>query len=239
MAADLSVGRLGDLWAQLRDMRIEEPGASRTFEQALAEENHWSLGHATAVGGEYRRFLYLAAIAEFELTPSVAVDKAWHLHLTYTRHYWDVLCARILERPLHHIPGSGSEEDEERYGSQYARTLSFYAAAFREQPPESVWPRPQQPAEPAPRRRLSFPALLAATLVTGAGTLCIASGGFAAAALIAVGVGLAMLPLVREVERGRGSCGGVACGGGGGGGGSCCAGCGASCGGGCGGGCGG
>ncbi len=41
---------------------------------------------------EYRRFAFLAATAGHPVTPSDAVDQAWHLHLTYSRDYWDRFC---------------------------------------------------------------------------------------------------------------------------------------------------
>ncbi|HEX8365588.1 MAG TPA: hypothetical protein VF603_09935 [Allosphingosinicella sp.] len=148
----------GALWAQLEQMRIEDPGASRSFEQALAEETGWSEERARAVSREYRRFLYLAAISETEVTPSVAVDCAWHLHLCYTRHYWDILCRRIIGRPLHHLPSAGGHAEDARHRQQYAATLALYQSAFGEPAPDSVWPRmmgqlaPAGPAHDKPLR---------------------------------------------------------------------------------------
>ncbi|MEA3017250.1 MAG: hypothetical protein QOI38_1972 [Sphingomonadales bacterium] len=142
MSSDSSgVGNRGDLWTLVEQMRIEDPGASRTFEQALADETGWSEERARAVSREYRRFLYLAAVSGAEVTPSVPVDKAWHVHLCYTRHYWDVLCRRILGRPLHHRPSAGGAAEAGRHRAQYAATLALYFATFGELPPESVWPR--------------------------------------------------------------------------------------------------
>lgn len=234
MAADLPVSERSALWAALRDMRIEDPGAVRSFRQALSDENGWPISYAAAVDREYRRFLYLATIAGFELTPSVAVDKAWHLHLTYTRHYWDVLCRQILRRPLHHLPGSGSEADEERHRGQYARTLAFYRSSFRQDPPQSVWPLPHAaPAADERRRRLPVPALLGAGIATGGTMLAVGSGGVAAVGLMAVTAAVATIPLAygHGWAQRRGSCGaGGMCGAVGGG---CCGG--GACGGGCGG----
>jgi hypothetical protein len=77
-------------------MRIEPTGAEMRFVDRLARENGWSGHHAAAVYQEYLRFLYLAGTSAGPLTPSDAVDQAWHLHLLYSRHYWEVLCGRIL-----------------------------------------------------------------------------------------------------------------------------------------------
>jgi hypothetical protein len=34
------------------------------------------------------------------VTPSEQVDQVWHLHLTYTRSYWDEFCPNVLGQPF-------------------------------------------------------------------------------------------------------------------------------------------
>lgn len=128
------------LWQEIAQMRIEPAGATRTFGSRLAEENGWSRGFAAKVEAEYRRFLYLAATGQADVTPSDAVDQAWHLHLSYTRHYWDELCGRILGKPLHHGPSAGGPVERQRYRAQYEATLARYEATFGAPPPADVWP---------------------------------------------------------------------------------------------------
>ena len=99
------------LWQALAAMRIEREGAEATFARRLGLKQCWSKRHTYAVIEEYRRFLYLAATGDRPVTPSDDVDEAWHLHLTYTRHYWDELCGRILGKPLHHDPTEGGAQD--------------------------------------------------------------------------------------------------------------------------------
>ncbi|MEZ6192343.1 MAG: hypothetical protein R3C45_13785 [Phycisphaerales bacterium] len=48
---------------------------------------------------EYRRFCYLAIAAGHTVTPSDEVDQAWHLHLLYTRDYWEDFCPNVLGTP--------------------------------------------------------------------------------------------------------------------------------------------
>lgn len=126
------------LWRALAAMRIEPEGAALGFVARLARENGWTLGRGAAVLEEYRRFLYLAASGP--ATPSEDVDQAWHLHLTYSRHYWDVLCGTILSRPLHHAPTQGGAVEDARYRALYEATLARYRAAFGEPPPADIWP---------------------------------------------------------------------------------------------------
>lgn len=134
------------LRAALSDMPIEPPEAGTRFELALALKLGWNVGFSERVTREYRRFLYLAATAGFEVTPSQYVDEAWHLHLA-SPHYRDVLCNRILGRPLEHRPGDGTPEDDARCARQYEETLALYERVFKEPAPSEIWPRPVAPEE--------------------------------------------------------------------------------------------
>src|SRR5687768_11467205 len=62
------------LWAALSAMPIDPPEPASRFEDALASQQGWTGRFADRVTDEYRRFLYLAATAGFEVTPSQAVD---------------------------------------------------------------------------------------------------------------------------------------------------------------------
>jgi hypothetical protein len=212
------------LWQALQAMRVEAEGAPLGFTAKLAQKTGWSRAYAERVAAEYRRFLYLAATASNAVTPSEAVDEAWHLHLTYTRHYWDELCARILCRPLHHDPGDGGAGDAERHRLQYRETLRLYAATFGEAPPPDIWPSAAAQA-PAPLRHVR------AVAGAGAGALLLAactalaanaSGGGAGWVPWAIGgvfltllvVGILSPRNKKRGRRGHGDCGGGAdCGG--------------------------
>lgn len=130
----------GELWRRLATMRIEPERAALTFAAKLARENGWDRQLAEAVVEEYRRFLLLAATAGRAVSPSPAVDKAWHLHLTYSRHYWDVLCGQIIGRPLHHDPSLGGAAEDARHRHQYQTTIELYRKTFGTEPPAAIWP---------------------------------------------------------------------------------------------------
>jgi hypothetical protein len=128
------------LLASLMQMRVEPEGAALTFVHRLARENDWTVPYAERVIDEYRRFLFLAATSGHAVTPSDEVDQAWHLHLAYSRHYWEILCGEILKRPLHHGPTLGGASEGSRYREQYQRTLEAYQLAFGGEPPADIWP---------------------------------------------------------------------------------------------------
>jgi hypothetical protein len=101
---------------------------------------------------EYKRFIYLAAISDRILTPSQAVDQAWHLHLTYTRSYWEDLCAGALGKALHHQPTEGGKAEGQKFAEAYEATLSAYRREFGAAPPVDIWPPSSIRFQP-PRQR--------------------------------------------------------------------------------------
>ncbi|MCI2400492.1 hypothetical protein [Aliiroseovarius subalbicans] len=142
-----------DLWHRLKAYPLERPGDDQGFTAKLRTQNKWDHAFADAVTDDYRRFVYLSQVSETPVTPSQAIDKAWHLHLTHTRAYWDGLCKDVLARPLHHDPSAGAGDDA-KHAAQYARTLALYEAEFGMAPSEALWPRmPAKPAQAGGRTR--------------------------------------------------------------------------------------
>jgi uncharacterized protein (TIGR04222 family) len=111
-----------------------------TFTTRLARENGWSRTFAARVVNEYKRFVYLAMTAGRPVCPSEQVDAAWHLHLTYTRSYWDRFCGEVLGRPLHHHPTRGGTNEADKHRRMYTETLAAYREAFGREPPADIWP---------------------------------------------------------------------------------------------------
>jgi uncharacterized protein (TIGR04222 family) len=116
-----------------------EPDA---FAWRLAALNCWTAGRSARVVQEYRRFIYLSQVSTSPVSPSDAVDQAWHLHLLQTRNYWDGLCRDVLGKALHHTPSTGDPEPLQSDLNQYAATLVLYEKTFSEKPPIDIWPDP-------------------------------------------------------------------------------------------------
>ncbi|UVO54832.1 hypothetical protein [Sphingomonas sp. SUN039] len=131
--------------------------AALSFTQRLARENGWTAVRAARVIEEYRRFCFLAVVAAHPVTPSDAVDQAWHLHLTYSRDYWERFCPDVLGRPLHHGPTAGGGAEQARYFDQYADTLKSYESVFGESPPPDLWPSADRRLNDDPRARRIHP----------------------------------------------------------------------------------
>lgn len=144
------------VWASLSRYIVGPQDAALPFVQRLARENGWAPAQAERVFDEYRRFCFLAVTAGHEVTPSDAVDQAWHLHLTYSRDYWERFCPEVLGRPLHHGPTAGGSAERDRFFEQYALTLKAYEAAFGP-PPADIWPSARQRLLDDPRARRVHP----------------------------------------------------------------------------------
>jgi uncharacterized protein (TIGR04222 family) len=128
-----------ELWQRLEQFQLDEAQVAFPFTARLARENGWSRALALRVALEYKRFAFLCVAAGHPCTPSEQVDQAWHLHLIYTRSYWEEFCRDALRQPLHHGPTKGGAKDGAKFHDWYARTLESYRHFFGE-PPADIWP---------------------------------------------------------------------------------------------------
>ena len=172
--------------------RIESFNFPASYFKRLCRENGWTKAQGQGVIEEYRRFLYLATVSAEPVTPPEAVDQAWHLHLIYTKSYWEDLCVEVLGRPLHHGPTAGGHGEDEKFEDWYERTKRFYAEEFGEAPPAGIWPSsavrfdPQQRFRwldvsrcwiiPKPKWQLVLPSVMPFLLISGAASIVLVMG---------------------------------------------------------------
>ena len=134
-------GRLDEeLWEKIASFELDEAGSQFPFTSRLAREQGWTHVFAGRVVMEYKRFIALAMMAGHPVTPSEEVDQVWHLHMVYTRSYWQGLCRDILGRELHHSPTSGGMAENEKFNDWYGKTLESYRQIFGTEPPADIWP---------------------------------------------------------------------------------------------------
>jgi hypothetical protein len=145
------------IWVALSNYVIGPETAALPFTERLARENGWSAAHAGRVVEEYKRFCFLASTCGHKVTPSDAVDQAWHLHLTYSRDYWQRFCPQVLGRELHHDPTEGGDGQQHLFFEQYAETLKSYESVFGHCAPTDLWPRAARRLIDDPRARRVHP----------------------------------------------------------------------------------
>lgn len=138
-AADVWTSTAHALWERISQHPFENSDDGLDFTRRLAREQAWSLAQTRRAIEEYRRYCFLACVAGREMTPSLAVDEVWHLHLTYTRDYWKSWCPQVLQCTLHHGPTRGGRAEASRHRDQYADTLAEYERWFGA-PPADIWP---------------------------------------------------------------------------------------------------
>ncbi|MCI0366147.1 MAG: hypothetical protein L0219_19985 [Phycisphaerales bacterium] len=148
-----------ELWSRIEAFKIEDGKPRFGFLDRLTRENNWSLEFARSALAEYKRFVFLAVAAGHPVTPSEVVDSVWHLHLKYTRSYWERLCQDVLQQPLHHDPASGAADEDGKFADQYRRTLESYERMCGAPPPAAVWPRAIK--HPGVQNRAAVPAVAA------------------------------------------------------------------------------
>lgn len=119
-----------DLIARIERFEIDPGAKELTFAKRLSRENRWSRNFSERVIREYLRFCALAVCSGHPVTPSEAVDQAWHLHLTYSRSYWERFCGQVLGQPLHHQPTSGGSVESGKFHNWYSQTLKSYERIF-------------------------------------------------------------------------------------------------------------
>lgn len=132
------------LWRRLQAFSFDQAGAALPFSVRLAREHDWSLRFAQRAVEQYRRYLYLTQVSDRPVCPSEEVDAVWHLHLCYTRSYWDELCGAVLLRPLHHDPTEGGPAQLDYHSRMYDDTLAAYLREFDASPPRLLWPNTEE-----------------------------------------------------------------------------------------------
>jgi hypothetical protein len=127
-------------WTKIKNFEIDDAQSTFSFSDRLARENGWSLEFALEVIEEYKKFMFLLCVAPHPLTPSDAVDQAWHLHLLYTESYWIDFCEETLHRKVHHGPTKGGAAEKNKFENWYSKTLLLYEQLFAQKPSPDIWP---------------------------------------------------------------------------------------------------
>jgi hypothetical protein len=136
-----------DLFREICNYSLDAEKSPFPFSFKLSWEYRWSMHYTQRVIEEYKKFIFLAMVANHVVSPPTHVDRVWHLHLLYTHNYWIEFCGGVLGRSLHHRPSLGGASEGDAYLEQYALTLETYRHYFGE-PPLDIWHPPRRKSEP-------------------------------------------------------------------------------------------
>jgi hypothetical protein len=134
------------LYERIDRFQIDRSDANIPFSAKLAWDYRWSSLFVHRVIQEYKKFMFLVVVANQPLSPSTAIDRAWHYHLLYTQSYWEDFCGKVLQRPIQHIPSLGGYDEGVKFYQQYCETLALYRSYFGS-PPEDIWNNPRLKSE--------------------------------------------------------------------------------------------
>lgn len=77
------------LYERIQHFNLDNTDELTPFSKKLSRSNNWTIEYTHRVIEEYKKFVFLAVVVGHTVTPSEQVDQAWHLHLTYTKSYWE------------------------------------------------------------------------------------------------------------------------------------------------------
>lgn len=132
-----------ELYQRIHAFSLDRPDTQLSFSEKLAKDNGWSLSYAQRAIEEYKKFTFLAVAAGHPVAPSDQVDQVWHLHLSYTRSYWQEFCPKVLQTSFHHEPSRGGSSEQLKLDDWYRKTLESYKHFFGQIPPTDIWPDPK------------------------------------------------------------------------------------------------
>jgi hypothetical protein len=130
-----------DLYRRLQDFELDDPTHEFGFTRHLMKSQGWTLTYAQRAIAEYKKFAFLAVVADHQVVPSDQVDQVWHSHVLLTDSYWEEFCPQVLGRKLHHHPARGGRTERAEFHQLYAQTIISYRHFFGS-PPTDVWSPP-------------------------------------------------------------------------------------------------
>lgn len=112
---------------------------THAFANKLTRKLDWDHKFALKAIWEYKKFVYLGVISDFNVTPSKIIDQVWHEHLLFTSGYRK-FCEEVIEHQFDHHPELVPINSQtEAYQTQYVLTLDLYKKEFSIDPPIEIW----------------------------------------------------------------------------------------------------
>ena len=126
-------------WGKIRERFGRTDAYTLAFADKIARKHQWKKPFCLKAISEYKKFIFLAVISDFNVTPSKYIDVVWHEHLLFTKAYRD-FCSEIIDYNLDHFPELiPIDEQTETYKEQYLATIRSYIKEFGVLPLADVW----------------------------------------------------------------------------------------------------
>jgi hypothetical protein len=132
-----------NLWNQIAEKFGGKDASTKAFADKIARKHSWKKSFSLKAIHEYKKFVYLGVISDFNVTPSKTIDTVWHEHLLFTKAYREFCDTIIYYNFEHHPELIAIDEQTENFAKQYVRTLQLYRYEFGYDAPIDVWELPK------------------------------------------------------------------------------------------------
>lgn len=130
-------------WNRITELFGGEHASTKAFADKISRKHQWSSSFALFAIHEYKKFVYLGVISNFQVTPSKVIDVVWHEHLLFTKPYRE-FCENIIQYNFDHHPELiPIDEQTELFAEQYVKTLLLYRTEFGKDAPVEIWNLPK------------------------------------------------------------------------------------------------
>jgi uncharacterized protein (TIGR04222 family) len=129
------------LYQRLEAYQLNDNTHEFGFIRHLMKSHGWTQDYSARAITEYKKFAFLAVVADHQVVPSDQVDQVWHAHVLLTQSYWNEFCPKVLGKPLHHHPARGGRPERAEFHDLYTKTIASYRHFFGS-PPIEIWSPP-------------------------------------------------------------------------------------------------
>jgi hypothetical protein len=128
-----------NLWGHITEVFGGTNASAKAFATKIARKHNLNNRFALNAVSEYKKFVYLGIVSDFNVTPSKIIDIVWHEHLLFSKAYRE-FCSTIIEYTFDHNPELMPMTDQTgQFSAQYLDTLALYKTEFGIEPPADIW----------------------------------------------------------------------------------------------------
>ena len=131
------------LWNHITEVCGGTNASTMAFASKIARKAGWTNQFALRALLEYKKFVYLGVVSDFNVTPSKIIDQVWHEHLLFSKAYRH-FCSEVIDYTFDHNPELISITDQTgTFNMQYLETIELYKTEFGINPPADIWSVPK------------------------------------------------------------------------------------------------
>jgi hypothetical protein len=132
-----------NLWQNISEKFGGDDASTKAFATKIARKLQWKYRFARKAIWEYKKFIYLGIVSDFQVTPSRIIDQVWHEHVLFTKAYRE-FCTDIIHYPFDHNPELIPDPKITGiFHAQYLDTIELYKKEFGIDPPAAFWGEPK------------------------------------------------------------------------------------------------